>query len=406
MFTNIKLAWRNLWRNKRRTLITVASIFFGVLLSTIMSSMQEGTYSSMIDNVVKFYSGYAQIHDEEYWDEKTINNTFEYSGELIKSVNGVEEVVHYTPRLESFALASSETITKGSLVMGIDPIQEDKVTTVSKWINKGEYLKPGDLGVLVGIDLANYLQLDVGDTMVLISQGYHGVSAAGKYPIRGLLKFGLPELNKQTVYMEISNCQEFYAAENRLTALVLMFKDQYALPKAMRKLDKVIGPPFSIKSWDIMQPEIVSQIEADRAGGLFMKALLYIIIGFGIFGTVMMMVSERKRELGVVIAIGMQRTKLSAILFYETILIGVIGVLTGFAGSIPLIGYMVNNPIPLTGDAAKAMEDMGIEPAMYFSWASSVFYNQVITIFVITALVAIYPVVRSQSFKLSLALRA
>ena len=71
MFTNLKLAWRNLWRNRRRTLITVASIFFGVLLSTLMSSMQEGTYSSMIDNVVKFYSGYAQIHDEEYWDEKT-----------------------------------------------------------------------------------------------------------------------------------------------------------------------------------------------------------------------------------------------------------------------------------------------------------------------------------------------
>jgi len=290
--------------------------------------------------------------------------------------------------------------------MGIDPVQEDKVTTVSKWIEKGEYLKPDDDGVLVGIDLANYLQLDVDDTLVLISQGYHGVSAAGKFPIRGLLKFGLPELNKQSVYMELSTCQEFYTAENRLTALVLMFKDQYNLPRAMRKLDKVIESPYSIKSWDIMQPEIVSQIEADRAGGLFMKAIFYIIIAFGIFGTVMMMISERKREMGVVIAIGMQRTKLSAILFYETILIGLIGVLVGFAGSIPLIGYMVNNPVPLTGDAAKAMEDMGIEPAMYFSWIPSVFYNQVITIFVITALVAIYPIFRSQSFKLSLALRA
>ena len=368
--------------------------------------MQEGSYGSMIDNVVKFYSGYAQIHDEEYWEEKTINNTFEYSKNLMESVGGVEEVVHYTPRLESFALASSETITKGAMVMGIDPIEEDKVTTISKWVKKGEYLKPGDDGVLVGIDLANYLQLDVGDTLVMISQGYHGVSAAGKYPIRGLLKFGLPELNKQFVYMEISNCQEFYTAENRLTSLVLMFEDQYELPKAMRKLDKIVKSPYSIKSWDVMQPEIVDTIEADRAGGVFMKTILYMIIAFGIFGTVMMMIVERRREMGVVIAIGMQRTKLAAILFYETILIGVIGVIVGFAGSIPLIWYYVTNPIPLSGDAAKAMEDMGIEPALYFSWLPSVFYNQIIIIFIITALVGIYPVVRSQSFKLSLALRA
>ena len=315
MFTNLKLAWRNLWRNKRRTLITVASIFFGVLLSTTMTSMQEGSYGSMIDNVVKFYSGYAQIHDEDYWEEKTINNTFVYSSDLISTVDAVEDITHYSPRLESFALASSETITKGAMVMGVDPILEDKVTTVSRWIKEGEYLASGDNGVLVGIDLANYLQLGVGDTLVMISQGYHGVSAAGKYPIRGLLKFASPELNKQFVYMELSHCQEFYTAENRLTSLVLMVEDQYALPAAMRKLEAVITSPYSIKQWDVMQPDVVNQIEADRAGGVFMKAILYMIIAFGIFGTVMMMIAERRREMGVVIAIGMQRTKFSKVTY-------------------------------------------------------------------------------------------
>jgi len=86
MKSNIVIAWRNLWRNKRRTLITVASIFFGVLLSTVMSSMQEGSYSSMIDNIVKFYSGYIQIHNEKYWENKTINNTFEADEMLVKHI--------------------------------------------------------------------------------------------------------------------------------------------------------------------------------------------------------------------------------------------------------------------------------------------------------------------------------
>lgn len=406
MIADIRMSWRNLWRNKRRTLITVASIFFGVLLSTLMTSMQEGTYSSMIDNVVKFYSGYAQIHDESYWDEKTINNTFEYSEELFQQVATVDGITHYTPRLESFALASSEAITKGSMILGIDPVKENDVTNVGRWIVKGEYLTPGDKGALIGFDLADYLKLGIGDTLVLISQGYHGVSAAGKFPVRGILKFATPELNKQSIYLDIGTCQEFYSAPNKITALVLMCQDHYDLPKSMKELDKLITSPYSIMSWDEMQPEIVDQIAGDRAGGLFMKAILYIIIAFGIFGTIMMMLAERKREMGVVIAIGMQRTRLSLILFFETILIGIFGVLAGFAGSIPLITYFYNNPIPLTGDAAKAMEDMGIEPAMYFSLIPTVFSSQVITVFIITAMISIYPIFRSQSLKLNLALRA
>ena len=162
---NIKIAWRNLWRNKRRTLITVASVFFGVLFSTVMSSLQEGSYSSMVDNVVKFYSGYIQVHSEDYWENKTINNSFEPTDTLFHKINQVKEVIHFTPRLESFALASSEEITKGVMVLGVDPVKESQVTGIEKWIEKGRYLNPGDKGILVGIDLAKYLQLDLNDNL-------------------------------------------------------------------------------------------------------------------------------------------------------------------------------------------------------------------------------------------------
>ena len=403
---NIIIAWRNLWRNKRRTFITVASVFFGVLFSTVMTSMQEGSYSSMVDNVVKFYSGYIQVHSGDYWENKTINNTFEPTDTLIHKINQVKEVIHYTPRLESFALASSEEITKGVMVLGVDPVKESQVTGIEKWIEKGRYLNPGDKGILVGIDLAKYLQLDLNDTIVLLSQGYHGISAAGKYPIAGILNFPSPELNRQTLYMELSNCQDFYSAYNLLTSLVLMVKNQYDMPDAMKELRNEISSPFSVMSWNEMQPELVQMIEADRAGGVFMKALLYMIIGFGILGTIMMMISERRREMGVMVAIGMQRFKLGNIIFLETLFIGFLGVLVGFLGSIPIISYYYNNPIRLPADAAEIMIEMGIEPLLYFSWMPSVFYNQVITIFVITALIAIYPVYKSRTMKVNLALRA
>ncbi len=406
MKSNLKLAWRNLWRNKRRTLITAASIFFGVLLATLMSSMQEGSYSSMINNIVKFYSGYIQIQNEDYWETKTINNTFVPTDTLINRIRSVKEVTLFTPRLESFALASSEEITRGSLVIGIDPEKEKAVMDIGQWIEEGQYLEQNDQGVLVGFDLAKYLELSVGDSLVMIGQGYHGTTAVGVYPIRGILKFPSPDLNKQSIYMDLRTAQEFYSADHLVTSMVLMLEDQYELNRAMRRLLNQIESPYRVMSWEEMHPELLQMVEADRAGAAVMKAILYIIIGFGVLGTIMMLVAERKREMGVMIAIGMQRFKLASILFFETIYIGFIGVIAGFAGSIPVITYFYHHPIPLTGDAAKTMEQMGIEPLMYFSWLPSVFYYQVITVFAITAVIAIYPVLTSHRLKVHMALRA
>jgi len=403
--SNLKIAWRNLWRNKRRTMITSASIFFGVIFATIMSSMQEGSYSTMVDNIVKFYSGYIQVFNEDYWDKKTINNTYEITDSLIKKIEDVEEITHYAPRLESFALASSSDITKGTLVIGIDPEKEDQVTGVSKWLTKGSYLKPGDQGVLLASDLAQYLQLDVNDTLILIGQGFHGISAAGIFPVRGILEFSSPELNK-VIYMELSSCQEFYSAYNLVTSLVIMLKDHYDIPIALKKMKESIQSPYDIMTWAEMQPEIVQLIGSDRAGGVILKIILYMIIGFGIFGTVMMMIQERRREMGVMVAIGMKRIKLGNILFIETILIGFLGVFIGILGSIPIIGYYFNNPIRLTGEAAKAMIDMGIEPLMTFSWMPSVFYNQALTIFILTLFMGLYPVYKTMKLRIDQALRA
>ena len=403
---NALMAWRNLWRNKRRTLITVASVFFGVLLATFMGSMQEGSYTSMIDNVVKFYSGYIQIQNREYWENKTINNSLEPSKELFDLAYSIREVKNVTSRLESFALASSEKITRGSIVIGVDPVKENDITELQKWVVEGDYFTQQDDGVLLGLELAKYLKMDVGDTLVMIGAGYHGVSAAGKFPIRGILKFPNPELNKQTVYMELSNCQEFYSAYNLASSIIVMVEDQYDLKPALRKLKAGLGEGYTAMSWEEMQPELLQMIAGDRAGGQIMIAVLYLLIGFGIFGTIMMMVAERKREMGVMVAIGMQKTKLAGIMFYETIYIGLIGVLAGFAGSIPLIAYFYNNPIKLTGGAAETFIEMGVEPYMYFSWMPKIFIAQVIVVFAMTLIVALYPLFTAIKLRVHLALRS
>ncbi|HEY9113395.1 MAG TPA: FtsX-like permease family protein [Bacteroidales bacterium] len=403
---NIIMAWRNLWRKPWRTVITSGSVFFGVIFTAFMTSMQYGSYESMIDNVVKFYSGYMQIFTEEYHENKTINNTFEMNDSLRSIIEAEKEITHYAPRLEYFTLTSSEELTKGAIIIGVDPEKENAVTNLEKWVHEGEYLKKNDDGVLVAIDLANYLKIGVGDTLVFYGQGYHGVMAAGLYPVKGILKFPSPELNKQFVYMELNTCQGFFSAPNRLTSLVLMVEDHYHLPIAMKHLKKEIKSPYMLMSWAELQPELVSMIEGDRAGGVVMKGILYMIITFGIFGTILMMISERSRELGVMIAIGMQRLRLGSILFLETLYMGFLGAVAGIAASIPLAYYFYKNPIPLTGDAGQTMIDMGIEPYMYFSMQPEVFYTQAIVVFIITLSIALFPIYKSFTLKLTKALRA
>ena len=406
MFKNIIIAWRNLWRKPWRTVITSGSIFFGVLFAATMTSMQYGSYEVMIDNVVKFYSGYAQIFTEKYHENKTINNTFVYTDSIREIVNKEKSITATAPRLEYYSLVSSEDITKGAIVIGVDPEKENNITSLANWVEKGKYLSKNDNGVLVATDLAKYLNVSIGDTIVLYGQGYHGVMAAGIYPVKGILKFPSPELNKQFIYMSLQSAQYLFSAPDRLTSLVIMVHDNYDLPPVMHYLKDNIKSPYMVMSWSEMQPELVQMIESDRAGGLFMKSLLYIIITFGILGTILMMISERKRELGVMIAIGMQRTKLASILVFETIFIGIIGTLAGLAMSIPLAWYFFFNPIPLTGNAAKTMIDMGIEPYMFFSVQPEVFYTQAIIVFIITLFIAVYPVIKSFTLNLTKSLRS
>lgn len=400
------MAWKNLWRNKRRTLITVASIFFGVLISTIMSSLQDGTYGNMIDMSVKLSSGYLQIQHPEYQDNKSINNIFEPTDEFISEISKIKEITTVAKRLESFALLSSGPNTRGGAVIGFEPGKDSETSNLKNWVSEGEFLNSGDQGVLLTDNIAKHLKLGINDTIILISQGYHGVTAAGAYPVKGVLKFSTPQMNSLGVFMDINLAQDFYSSEKMISSLMVMVDDYTNVAPTARKLKHKVNGNYNILPWQEINPEIVQFIDSDKSGGIVMKAILYIVIGFGIFGTIIMMVAERKRELGVMVAVGMQKYKLAIILFYETILIGFVGVISGFIGSVPIILMLVGNPIELPAELAEAYMQYGFEPYMFFGTAPNVFINQVLAIFIITLIISLYPVFKIKNLRVTNALRA
>jgi len=388
----LKIAWRNLWRNSRRTLITSASIFFGVFFSVFMSSVQKGSFENMVDNMVRFYSGYIQIQAGEFNDTHSVNHSFKADSSLIELVESNKNITQSTRRIESFALAGSDYNSYPSMLMGIVPEQENNISGLSKWVSDGAYLQSGSKDILVGKVLAENLGIAVNDSIVLIGQGYHGVSAAGLYRICGLLDFPLPDLSKQVIYMDIKNCQYFLSLPDLITSYVIMVNSPDDVDKTMKEIKAGLNNNLKAYSWDELQPELVSLIDGKIASGKIIKSILFMIIGFGVWATIIMLMYERKRELGVMIAIGFQKFKIVIMILVESFLIGLIGILSGMAGSLPLIWYLFNNPIHVTGKMADTYRSMGFEPIIKFSISSEIFINPAIIVFIIFFLISFYEI--------------
>ena len=397
----LKIAWLNIWRNKRRTLITAASIFFAVMLAILLRSMTDGIYENMIHNFVSYSSGYLQIHQKGYWDEQSIDNTFEENKGLNKILLKNPDVTSILPRLETFALASYADKTKGVLVLGIDPEMERKVNSLDEKVMQGRYLDSlNDEGVLIGEGLATQFKLKVKDTLVLLGKGYHARSAAAKYKVKGIIKLGSPELNNNVVYLPLQQAQYMHGAENRLTALTIVPIKVSRLNDLKSQILKNIDTSrYEVMTWKEMIPELNQFIEADSAGHYIIIIILYAIISFGLFGTLLMMTFERIHEFGILIAIGMKKRSLAYILLMESLMISLIGCLAGIVGGILVVNWFVHNPVYFTGDVKDVYENYGIEPFLYFSDSPKIFMVQALIILILSGIMAFYPVFKMMALK-------
>ncbi|MDR1879335.1 MAG: FtsX-like permease family protein [Tannerellaceae bacterium] len=372
----------------------MASVFFAVFFTVLTMAFSAGSWGRMIENMLRTQTGHIQIHQAGYWDDRVIDNFMVMEGETIDRLGEIEHVVNVAPRIEVFAMASSDAnVSKGVAVVGIDPLKEEAKSSLSKRVVDGRYLTVDDGGLLIGKGLSEYLRVGVGDSLALIGQGYHGAGAVGLYPVRGIVSLVTPEMDKGFLYMSLPAAQELIGMPDGYSGILIAIDDGRALDETLQRVGEAVETSvYEVLSWQVTMESLLKQAKSDQAFSIVILFVLYLIVSFGILGTVIMMTTERRREFAMMIALGMRKGKLAGCVAIELFIMTCLGLLAGLAVSIPIVAWFSYHPIPLSGELAAAMSSYGMEPVVPMVATPRLFVNQALIVFAITSLTVLYPV--------------
>jgi len=395
------LAWRNLWRHKRRTWLTVGAMIFCNTLLIFMISLQLGSYQMMIDNTLGAFTGHIQIQHSSYNDEQKIHQSVPNVVQLAQRVRtqlGLETVA---ARGIAFALASSEERSFGIQIVGVQPAFEPRVSTFSGLISAGRYLEgPTAPEVVVGAILAQNLKVSVGDELTFIGSGLDGSFAAGVATVVGIIETGFAEVDRAVAEVPLGWFQEVFAMGQAGHSVVLRLPNLNVVDPSVAQLKNLLASNtdtdkqnLSVLDWNTLEPGLQQAIKSDMTSAWFMYSVLILLVAFSVLNTQLMSVLERTREFGVMLALGARPGLLAALVGLETFVMSILGLAIGV-----LLGGLLSFYLSYAGFYYPGMEEMAARfnlPDRMYPQVSllSLLWGPA-TVFVGAMLASIYPATR------------
>ena len=394
MSLTTRMAWRNLGRNRRRSAITAAAVAFALFFAILIRSMQLGIYGHMIDTVVGGMAGYVQVSDSAYWPSQNLDLALPEDPEWLDAVQADPNVTSATPRLAGFTLLSKQSESAVAQWTGVDFSREDADYWATRLI-EGGFDAPSDGGpypVWLGRYLAESLDAHIGDTLVGMGQGYQGSMASDLMIVAGTLRLGNPELEKRVAVLRLEDAQSYSGAYGMWGTVMITPKNPAASLHAASELSQSHPMDYaSWSSWEQRMPELQQAIQADSAGGIIILLILYVVISFGLLGTMIMLANERQREFTMQIALGVKRRVLAGMVFTEALLMGLLGAAVGTLMGRSVVYYFHVRPLRLLGDMADAMEQQGWEPVLPPSMDWSITWTHASIVLVLTLIASLWP---------------
>lgn len=411
MSIDIRMAWRNVWRNPRRTILTISAIVFASTLLIFMLSFQLGSYGTMINASVRIHTGHLQVQAEGYQDKKSMRLVVPNPSAVGELMQGVPEVEAYTFRANAFSLASSKERTYGALVIGVDPVRESQVSTLKQLIRQGSYLAEHDTNqALVGHLLAKNLRVEVGDELTILGQGRDGSIAATVVQVKGIYRSGMDDFDRSSIHVPLRLFQDVYAMRGAVhevvavgTALKHVSEMKKALQGGLKRLHK--KDALVVLDWDELMPGLLQAIKLDLVSGIIFWFLLIVVVAFSILNTFLMAIFERTREFGVLMAIGTSPRRLTRLLLIESAAMTIIGIIIGTLFGCLLTWYFQVHGIDL-GGASELMSQYGISGRMYPRLSLITALSGPGAVLIITLLTALYPAFKVRRLRPVEAMRA
>jgi len=401
---DVKMAWRNIWRNPRRTFLTAAAIAFASLLLIFMISFQFGSYETMINTSVKIQAGHLQIQAQGYQDKKEIRQVVPDPKKIGLILDNIPDVQAHTSRATAFALVSSRDRTYGVLVVGVDPVQESQVSTLANLIRTGEYLSSEDLDqALIGKLLAKNLNVKPGDELTILGQGRDGSIAAAIVQITGVYSSGLDNFDRSAIHIPLKTFQDVFAMQGAVHEVVVIGKSLSDVPAIKAAIVKQLDTSGQSKQltaldWQELMPGLVEAIKLDLISGLIFYGILVLVVAFSILNTFLMAIFERTREFGVMMAIGTTPGRLTKLLLIESISLTAIGVGAGMLLGTALTFYFQVHGLDFAG-SSELLSQFGITGRMYPKLTLLSLLIGPGLVMAITSLAALYPALKIRRLK-------
>ena len=404
MSIDAKMAWRNIWRNPRRTLLTMGAIAFSSLLLVFMLSFQFGSYETMINASVKIHTGHLQIQAKGYQAKKNIRRVVTDPAAMGNILKKIPQVVAYTYRAQAFSLVSSKKRTYGIGVTGIDPVREARVSHLKSLIRQGRYLSEGDTDqALVGELLAKNLRVGLGDELVVLGQGYDGSIAAFVVKIKGIYRSGMDEFDRASIQIPLRFFQDAYTmdgAVHQVVAIAESLSDISAIKARITSWLSSLNPdyPLAVLDWEQLMPGLRQAIEMDLISGIIFYALLVLVVAFSILNTFLMAIFERTREFGVMMAIGTTPGRLTKLLLIESLTMTMAGIVAGILIGCLVTLYFQVHGINL-GGSAELLSQYGISGLIYPRLSLLSIMIGPCMVLAITFFAALYPALKVRSLR-------
>ena len=403
----IALAWRNVWRNKRRSSITIAAISMGMAGIIFMIAMLNGFLVNMIDNSVRLETGTIQIHKQGYHDDPAVEKLVREPDLIVEKIRDLKEINGISKRIKSFGLISTKSDSAGAMIVGIDPEDEKAVTNLYKNVSIGSYDSISKYNtIIIGKTLAQNLEVKLGDEIVLLTQGADGSMGNDLYTVGGIFETASPDIDRMFIYMSLGSASDLLSTYGGVNEIALSIEDPGEGDKISNIVAKEIGDSkkYEVLPWSKILPG-VSQMVLFFDGAIYIfYFIIFGIAAFGISNTLIMSIFERIHEIGVMMAIGTKPLRVFVQTAVESVIMGlvggILGCILGFLVSLPFMVYGLNVNI-----WAGARAFIAFSPIIYFKLNLGDFVLGMSFVLIVTALASIYPAFKASKLKPADAIR-